>query len=391
MSSAAARARPRGGPLVMVALLLGAWSGARALLWENPFAPIGIALDLPQAVLVQSQPRSAPLLEAEDAASPTTAGAALALSAAASGWRGGQGVPAGIDPQLAAAHHLLWYLAMREPLASYPGMGGPAAAVAAATGTGITPATATATATANATAPFLPAPPTDMAAIGRWSLDAWAFWRQGSDDAPISQGRVPIYGASQAGGVLQYRLAPGSRRDPRLYLRAYQALVRRGEGELALGASARPLGRVPVRVAGEVRYTDGAFSNALRPAGYRVTELDAEFAPVRLPYGTQLEAYGQAGYVGGPGATAFADGQASVTRELPVLAGLTDNALRLSLGAAAWGGAQKDAHRIDIGPTMRLDLTVGEVPTRLSVDWRERVGGDASPGSGLAATLSTQF
>ena len=198
---------------------------------------------------------------------------------------------------------------------------------------------------------------------------------------------MPIYGASQAGAVLQYRLAPASPRDPRLYTRAYRALVRWGESELALGASARPLGRVPLRLAGEVRYTDGAFSDTFRPAAYVVSEL----APVPLPYGARLEAYGQAGWVGGPDPTGFADGQASVTGELRKVAGLTDNAVRLSLGAAAWGGAQKDAQRIDIGPTLRLDMTVGDVPARLSIDWRERVGGDAAPDSGLAATLSTRF
>jgi hypothetical protein len=240
-----------------------------------------------------------------------------------------------------------------------------------------------------ASAPFLPAPaPVRSAARpGRWSLDAWAFWRQGSDAAPISQGRVPIYGASQAGAVLQYRLAPGARRDPWLYARAYRALVRRGESELALGAALRPLPRVPLRAAAELRYTDGAFGSDLRPSAYVVTELP----PLPLPDGTRLEAYGQAGWVGGPAPTPFADGQASVTRELNRVAGLTDNALRLSLGAGAWGGAQENAQRIDIGPTLRLDLTLGAVPARLSVDWRERVGGKAGPDSGVAATLSTRF
>lgn len=384
MSVAAGSVRPRGGPLVMVVLLLGAWSGARALWWENPLAPpfaaplapsIAAALDLPRAAMTLSPPEAASLPQpANTAHLPPRA--ALALPAPGIVWRGHPGLPARIDPQLAAAHHLLWYAALRNPLGGHPGAAGPDADLAPASGRAL------------ATAPFLPAPAARPVAGGRWSLDAWAFWRQSSAAAPISQGRVPIYGASQAGGVLQYRLAPDGRRDPRLYLRAYQALVRGGEGEVALGASLRPLGRaLPVRVAGEVRYTDGAFSSALRPAGYAVTE----FAPLRLPLGTQLEAYGQAGYVGGPGATAFADGQVSLTRALPVLAGQTDNAMRLSLGAAAWGGAQKDAQRIDIGPTMRLDLTVGEVPARLSVDWRERVGGDAGPDSGLAATLSTQF
>ena len=116
-----------------------------------------------------------------------------------------------------------------------------------------------------------------------------------------------------------------------------------------------------------------------------------ELAPLPLPYGAQLEAYGQAGWVGGTGATGFADGQASITGGVPLAARLSDNALRLGLGVAVWGGAQRDAQRFDIGPTMRFDLRLGEVPARLTIDWRERVAGDASPDSGVAATLSTGF
>jgi hypothetical protein len=213
------------------------------------------------------------------------------------------------------------------------------------------------------------------------------FWRQGSDAAPISQGRVPIYGASQAGGVLQYRVAPQSRHDPRLYLRAYRALVTVGESELAVGGSVRPLARVPVRVAAEARYTDAVLGSEVRPAAYAVTE----FAPVRLPYDTRLEAYAQAGWVGGQASTAFADGQVSLVREFGGVRRATNDAVRLLFGAGAWGGAQEGAERLDIGPTVRADFRLGRVPARISVDWRQRVAGDASPGSGVAATLSTGF
>ena len=221
----------------------------------------------------------------------------------------------------------------------------------------------------------------------RWSFDAWGFWREGSDSAPISQGRVPIYGASQLGARLEYRVAPGSQRDPRLYARAYRALVTNGETEVAVGASARPIGQVPVRVAAELRVTERRFGTDLRPAIIAISELPAQTLPGQF----RLEAYGGAGYVGGEGATAFVDGQASLTRELASFNGPSDSQARLSIGAGAWGGAQEDASRIDVGPTVRVDLTLGDVPARVSVDWRERVGGDASPDSGIAATLSTRF
>ncbi len=120
-----------------------------------------------------------------------------------------------------------------------------------------------------------------------------------------------------------------------------------------------------------MRYTDGAFSDSFRQAAYVVSELGA----VPLPYGARLEA----------------DGQASLTRELPFAGRLSKDAVRISIGAGAWGGAQKDAQRLDVGPTLRADVGIGGFPARLSVDWRARVAGDAAPGSGVAATLSAGF
>jgi hypothetical protein len=45
----------------------------------------------------------------------------------------------------------------------------------------------------------------------------------------------------------------------------------------------------------------------------------------------------------------------------------------------------------DLGPWQWLDVMLGAVPARVSLDWRERVEGDAGPGSGAAVTLSTRF
>lgn len=372
------RARPaipaRGTPLAMIAVVLAAWIGGRALVWESPFpSPAGL-LPPGLAPFAAAAPQPGPAPAALAASTPAVPPANAAVRGRSHGpfVLLGSGLSVGMDPELAAAHQYLWRAALRTPLAPAPRL--------ASFGGG----------QGGDTAPFLP-PPAPAAGgggeSGRWSVDGWGFWRQGSDAAPVSQGRVPIYGASQIGAVLQYRLDPATARDPRLYARAYRALVRRGESELALGASARPLPRLPVRVFGELRVTDGAFRRELRPAAFAVTEL----APQGLPLGTRLEAYGQGGWVGGTDATLFADGQATLTREVDQVAARTDNAVRLSLGAGAWGGAQQGAHRLDLGPTMRLDVTLGEVPARLSLDWRERVEGDAGPGSGAAVTLSTRF
>jgi len=367
----------RGSPLVLLVMLLAGWSGGRALWWENPFASdLGLA---GARSLIAAAPAPLSGNEGDAGLMPTAPAPAAAVAAGlplTARRAGGLLLPQ--PPGAPARATTGGALADAPALAALPaGEGAPPAPRASAV-----PAVP-------AVPPFLPAPmrPGGAAPAGRWSLDAWAFWRQGSDAALVSEGRVPIYGANQAGAVLQYRLAPASARDPRLYARAYRALVQRGESEVAAGASLRPLPRVPVRVAGELRYTDAAFFADVRPAAFAMTEL----APLRLPLGAQIEAYGQAGWVGGAGATPFADGFAALTRELPQAARLGDTALRLSLGMAAWGGAQRDAERLDMGPTLRLDAQIGKVPARLMIDWRARVAGDASPGSGVAATLSTGF
>nr|WP_298925828.1 hypothetical protein [uncultured Erythrobacter sp.] len=369
----------RGSPLALLAIVLVLWTGGRAMTWENPFPAI---LDLPGAELlfaeneapdranetgqpwdVAADPFFENMATVERKASPRSSSLALLSSALIAPEHGE-------DPARAFGHQLLMLSALGAKLSFEDS--DVYALKTPESMAGVTPI----------------APPTNEdGKPGRWSFDAWGFWREGSGSTAISQGRVTIYGASQIGANLQYRIAPSSSHDPRLYARAYRAMVSNGETEIAAGASARPIGSLPVRLAAELRVTERRFGTDVRPAIIATTELPAQ----TLPAGFKLEAYGGAGYVGGPGATLFADGQAAVTRELADFQGPSDTRARLSLGAGAWGGAQNDARRVDVGPTMRLDLTLGKVPARISVDWRERVGGDASPGSGVAATLSTRF
>jgi hypothetical protein len=125
----------------------------------------------------------------------------------------------------------------------------------------------------------------------------------------------------------------------------------------------------------------------LRPSAFVITELPA----IALPAGLSAEVYAAAGYVGGDAATGFADGQTSITRSVADFKLAPLDPVRVSLGAAAWGGAQRGVYRLDIGPTLRMDMRLGEVPARVSIDYREQIAGDAAPASGIAATLSTQF
>jgi len=221
----------------------------------------------------------------------------------------------------------------------------------------------------------------------RWSLDTWAFWRQGSASPLVAVGRSPSYGASQAGAVLRYQLDPASPYRPDAYIRAYSSLEGRTEQELAAGFSVRPLTALPLRVHTEARALQSQGRTSARMAGFVTTEIP----PIKLPLETRAETYAQAGYVSGANSTAFADGQLHIMREVKDFDLAQANSGTIKIGGAAFAGAQQGASRVDIGPTMRMEMTIGETPTRLSVDWRERVAGDAEPDSGLAVTLSTRF
>lgn len=216
----------------------------------------------------------------------------------------------------------------------------------------------------------------------RWSFDGWVLYRPARGTAGFT-GVIPTsYGGSQAGGVLNFSLAPANRHSPKLYVRGTQAFVGAREAEAAFGLSARPVPAIPVRAMAEMRLQRVSGDNRLRPAVLAVTEL----APAPMPLGAQGEAYVQAGYVGGEFATPFVDGQARITREVAQF-----DLGQLAIGAGVWGGAQKGAARLDVGPTASVQSHVGDVPTRLSVDFRERVAGDAAPGSGVAVTFSVGF
>lgn len=364
----------RGGrPLAVLGAVLGLWVLGRALLWESPFPitlpPLDEALmgRGPLTVVAGSAPSAGPaiapvrsgLMPAASALPETPEPAPFRIFDPAA--LASRGAP--IDES--AMHQLMWLAALSEP-----GMATPPYTPAPRHQAG-----------SRVTEPELPAPV--AADRQRWSLSGWVFLRQGSTGpAAIGGAAAPSYGASQAGGVLRYRLAPGSTRQPAAYLRATSALRDADEAELALGLSARPLARVPVAIMGEARLRQQGSGVAVRPALLAVSELPQ----LDLAHGFEAETYFQAGYVGGVDATAFADGQARVTAPI---ARIDPGSLRA--GGGVWGGAQKGAARLDIGPTAQLDLPVGEGGARLALDYRVRVAGDAAPGSGLALTLSTGF
>lgn len=375
-----AQAGRRGQPLIVLGLLLAGWAGLRMLFWEDLARP-----SVPVVVMAAAAPEPAsvpPTAVAAPAAlgpapGPTVlppphrqeaAPAALPVAPRAlPGFEPGGPVQAqGDGPRLAGAHQIAWIAGLAQlPVPSFlrerTNLGAPGIALSRGS---------------------LPATPDRAAAARRWSVDGWLLLRQGGL-APGAGGLPPpAYGASQAGAVVRYRLAPASRTRPALYLRATAATAApRGE-EAALGLALRPLPRVPVTLSGEVRVANIGGSAALRPAVMLVTELD-RFA---LPAGLRGEAYGQAGYVGGRAGTPFADGQVRIDRALARL-----GSAELRAGGGAWGGVQRGAGRLDLGPSATLDFPLGGGRARIAADWRLRVAGQARPQSGAALTLSAGF
>jgi hypothetical protein len=372
----------RGQPLVALALVLGCWVGVRAMFWDAAaFAPC-----LPSAHLAGA-PVAASAGQAweGEATGPSPAGqvrsrlfmpmtpppavggppqATFALRAGEPRYP----PPAADEPlpgarlpvQTAAANQLLWMAVLRSPLPMMLAL--PIAAPAAG--------------------PFHPVGH-EQGGASRWSADGWLLLRRGGD-ASLATGPAPsTYGASQAGAVLRYRLGPAGGHRPAAYLRTTAALDGSREREAALGLSARPLRGVPVSVAAELRATVQRGGTRARPAAMLVTELP----PFALPYGIRGEAYGQAGYVGGRNATAFVDAQLRIDRRVASL-----GRAEVRAGAGAWGGAQKGASRLDLGPAATMGMGLGaSASARLALDWRFRVTGDAAPSSGPALTLSAGF
>ena len=211
------------------------------------------------------------------------------------------------------------------------------------------------------------------AKIDRIQLSMWAYLRspQGMAPVPPSLATGGTLGGSQAGARLFYNI----NRQIAAVLRYTSGVGRRG-GEAALGVRVHPLQSVPVWVTAERRQRIGKYGD-----GRSAWALFAEGGVYERPLaaGFVLDGYAQAGIVGARRRDVFADGGVTVTR--PVYK-------KFSAGIGVWAGTQPGAYRVDVGPrvTMRLRNHV-----RVHFDYRQRVAGNARPGSGPAVTLAGDF
>lgn len=221
--------------------------------------------------------------------------------------------------------------------------------------------------------PRTPAPPAmlpDRAAPGRWEASAWLVTRRGTG----------VGGTMLGGDQIGARLARRIDRHGRLALYARATAPLAGSGrELALGVEWRPW-RAPMRFLVEQRLAldSGTSGPAVAIVG--------GVSGVDLPFAFELEGYAQAGAVKRVRVEPFADGALRITRPVAAF-----GAAQLALGAGAWGAAQREAARVDVGPTAIATLPISGQTVRVALDWRERIGGDARPGSGPALTLGADF
>ena len=220
--------------------------------------------------------------------------------------------------------------------------------------------------------PMQSTPVLDTHRIDRWQVSAWALVRNQQTGAvgPSSLAGSGNLGGSQAGARLTYAV----NRQIAASLRTSSDLGRRGF-EVAGGVRVQPLVSIPVWITAERRQRIGQFG------GRNAFAIFAEGGLYQrpLPWHLSLDAYLQGGIVGLKSRDLFVDGAVAITR--PVYK-------NFSAGFGVWGGAQPGLYRVDAGPRISMQVRKN---VRVHFDYRQRLAGNALPGSGPAITLATDF
>jgi len=215
--------------------------------------------------------------------------------------------------------------------------------------------------------------PLDLRRIDRLQLTMWALLRSPQTElapsSPLASGGQ--LSGSQAGLRLTYNLM----RQIAASLRTTTEVGRRG-GELAGGIRVQPFVNFPAWVTVERRQQLGKYGGG-RNAFALFFEGGVYDRP--MPFQFNLDAYLQGGVVGLHSRDRFVDGALTLTR--PVYR-------NFSAGLGVWGGAQPGLYRVDAGPRISMQVRRN---VRVHFDWRQRLAGNALPGSGPAVTLAGNF
>jgi hypothetical protein len=209
--------------------------------------------------------------------------------------------------------------------------------------------------------------------IDRVQLTAWALLRAQATGVAGTQSLAPSgsLGGSQAGARLAYNFT----HQIAATFRSSSEVGRRG-GEIAAGVRIQPVRAIPLWFTAERRQRIGRYGGG-RSAFALFFEAGLYDRPMPLHF--LLNTYLQGGVVGFRSRDGFVDGGLTLTR--PVYK-------QFSAGVGVWGGAQPGVYRVDAGP--RITMRVRD-NLKVHVDWRQRLAGNARPGSGPAITLSGDF
>jgi hypothetical protein len=221
--------------------------------------------------------------------------------------------------------------------------------------------------------PAAPVPPIQSGKLDRLQLSSWALLRSQQTGTAGSRSLASggQLGASQGGVRLIYNI------DRRIGVAArFSSEVGRRGGEAALGIRVRPLVSVPVWITAERRQAVGKYGGGRSDFALF---MEGGLYQQPLPWDFALDGYLQGGVVGLKTRDLFVDGAVTVSR--PVYR-------QFSAGFGVWGGAQPGLYRVDAGPriTMRVRNNL-----KVHVDWRQKLAGNARPGSGPVLTLAGDF
>lgn len=215
-----------------------------------------------------------------------------------------------------------------------------------------------------------PVPPPPMSpAPSRWSGSAWALARGSGGETSVA---TPQLGASQIGARLAYRIDRAGRLAA---VARVAAAVDTRQQEAAIGVEWRPT-RLPIRLVVERRI---GVSNVR--GGFALGVVGG-VDQVALGMGFRLDGYAQGGVIARDGGAGYVDGALRAGRHVIG---------RVDFGLGAWGAAQPGASRMDIGPSAIMRIPVAGRAIRIGTEWRQRVVGDARPGSGPAVALGMDF
>ena len=224
-----------------------------------------------------------------------------------------------------------------------------------------------------------------------WRVEAYVFHRDGGDGyqgiahrAPGLPAATNILGGGSGSTMLALTPNPLSRRPVEVqarYAAPYSGWtsIDAGRAQFALGVAVRPLPKVPVTLVAERLFKAGSLARS-------DWQLRAYGGTSRRVGGIDVSVFGEAGVIGRR-PDRFAGAQLIAERQVR-LPGKID----LGLGLGAWGAVQttdRTTDRVDVGPTLRLSRE--KTPVQLRVEYRRHVAGNATPGSGLALTVSASY